>query len=1802
MKTILLIEFLAVLAAAVMQNTAHAADVTTTWTNAASGNWNVNGNWTNAPALGGFPNNGNGGVATYDAVISATGAAYTVTNSTSITAEDLTISSANATLNHTAGIFTATNGIAVSAGTYQLNGGTISNTTINLSGTGNLNIANGGSGLLTGVTVNGAINVNSNGGRVKIANGTSFTTARVIGFSAGLGYAPGQTMSGTVLFEGGGSLLEMDGTSGTLTIGAVGEIRMTSSGGNSANIGGEILFPGGAMTLVNNGLITNQGSAITMTVVPASFTNAGTVEATSNGITTVNTANWSNTGTVRALTGGTVNLNGAWSGPSGTLTADATSSLHLGGTFSTPNIGTFSLATTSQVRVKGAWNNNGQSFSINTGAGVWTLDGGTITGGTLNIAAGQNLLIGQAPGNLLTGVTINGAINVSSNAARVKIANGTTFTTARVTGFSAGLGYAPGQTMNGTVLFEGGGSLLEMDGTSGTLTVGAAGEIRMTSSGGNSANIGGEILFPGGTMTLVNNGLITNQGSASTMTVVPASFTNAGTVEATSNGITTVNTANWSNMGTVRALTGGTVNLNGAWSGPSGTLTADATSSLHLGGTFSTPNIGTFSLATTSQVRVKGAWNNSGQSFAINAGAGVWTLDGGTITGGTLNIAAGQNLLIGPTAGSQLSGVTVNGAINVSSNAGRVKITNGTSFTTARVIGYAAGLGFAPGQTLNGSVLFEGGGSLVEMDGTSGTLTIGAAGEIRMTAPPGSLGNIGGAILFPGGDMTLVNNGLISNQSNGSTMTIASASFTNAGTLEVTSGGTTTISAASFTNAGIVEAASGGILSRPGGYTQSSGSTRVTGGTIRAQTAAVNDLIQLNGGALEGRGTIQANVLAAGSIDPASGSATGLIINGDLSLGTNVQLHFALGGTVQGLQYDYLSEAGSAPLTLDGVLRLTFAGGFQNTITGGNTFTIIASNATLTGAFDNVASGSRLFTDDGLGSFVVTITGNSVVLSGYLPVPDITVSGNNVNIADGDATPDLADHTDFASVNLSGGTRVRTFTITNSSQGVLTLGSVTVSGAHAADFTVTAQPTSPVVPGGNTTFQVTFDPNGVGLRSAALSLMTDDPDENPFNFSIQGTGALSNNADLSALTTSSGALVPAFNPALTSYTNPLSYYVTSVTVTATKADPNASIHVRLNGGSYVSVASGTPSAVLPLNVGANTVEVRVTAEDGSTKTSAIAVSRSAPMAGDSDLVDFNIVGLAGLVTAVQPDGKTIIAGFFTSVLGQPRNHIARLNADGTLDEGFNPNANDTVSCVEVLPDGKVLIGGSFTTMGGVARNYIARVNANGTLDTGFDPRANNTLSNVRAQADGKVLLAGNFTALQPNGAAAPITRNHFARVNANGTLDTAFDPNLNGYVECVTVQTDGRMVLAGDFTTIQPNGAAAPTTRNRIARMNADGTLDTGFDPNANGVVHSATVQSDGKVLLGGEFTTLRPNGASAAITRNHIARVNTDGTLDTGFDPNANDSVFSLALQADGRVLLAGGFTTLQPNGAVPTTRNRVARVNADGTLDAGFNPRANNGVYGVAVHADGTALIAGYFTTLQPNLAEAPVSMSHFARLVNDPATQSLTIPSLNRVQWLRGGASAETQEVSFELSLDGGTNYTPLGTGARISGGWELTGLALPPAGQIRARARISGAYRNGGSGLVESIAAYDPETMTMVVWRQYYFGSSANNGSGADTYDFDQDGLPNIVEFAFGLDPTQGSSVHLPQPQISGGNFTVSFPTPPGVRGITYGAEWSTTLRSANWRPITDTGTGAQHSFSVPIDGNSGVFMRFVITSP
>src|SRR4051812_621281 len=132
-----------------------------------------------------------------------------------------------------------------------------------------------------------------------------------------------------------------------------------------------------------------------------------------------------------------------------------------------------------------------------------------------------------------------------------------------------------------------------------------------------------------------------------------------------------------------------------------------------------------------------------------------------------------------------------------------------------------------------------------------------------------------------------------------------------------------------------------------------------------------------------------------------------------------------------------------------------------------------------------------------------------------------------------------------------------------------------------------------------------------------------------------------------------------------------------------------------------------------------------------------------------------------------------------------------------------------------------------------------------------------------------------------------------------------FDPNANGAVRAAIVQPDGKILLGGDFKTLSPNSGSV-FIRNHIARLKPDGTLDPAFDPNANDAVLAITMQANGKILLGGKFTSV------AGVTRNHIARLNMDGSLDLSFDPGANDVVSTLALEADGKIFVGGLFTNI--------------------------------------------------------------------------------------------------------------------------------------------------------------------------------------------------------------------------------------------------------------------------------------------------
>lgn len=334
---------------------------------------------------------------------------------------------------------------------------------------------------------------------------------------------------------------------------------------------------------------------------------------------------------------------------------------------------------------------------------------------------------------------------------------------------------------------------------------------------------------------------------------------------------------------------------------------------------------------------------------------------------------------------------------------------------------------------------------------------------------------------------------------------------------------------------------------------------------------------------------------------------------------------------------------------------------------------------------------------------------------------------------------------------------------------------------------------------------------------------------------------------------------------------------------------------------------------------------------------AIVIGINGPVAAQPGKIDTTFDPGAGansnvLSVAIQPDGKIIIAGGFTAYNNIARTRIARLNPGGSLDTSFDPGTgtNLPVTTMALRPDGKIIIGGAFNDYNGVVCKKLALLNEDGSLNSGFAIGTNDTgfITAVAVQPDNKIIIGGRFNSY------SGIPRNNIARLNANGVLDTGFYPGDGLYImppgpmsvplpaRAIAVQPDGKMVVGGDF--VKYNNIQI----NRIARINADGSLDTGFHTGtgASAAVMATAIQPDGKIIIGGSFTNY--NG----ISRNRIARINADGSLDVSFNPGTGPDLYiqTIALQQDGKILIGGAFTHY--NGA---TRNRLARLNPDGSLD---------------------------------------------------------------------------------------------------------------------------------------------------------------------------------------------------------------------------------------------------------------------------
>lgn len=356
--------------------------------------------------------------------------------------------------------------------------------------------------------------------------------------------------------------------------------------------------------------------------------------------------------------------------------------------------------------------------------------------------------------------------------------------------------------------------------------------------------------------------------------------------------------------------------------------------------------------------------------------------------------------------------------------------------------------------------------------------------------------------------------------------------------------------------------------------------------------------------------------------------------------------------------------------------------------------------------------------------------------------------------------------------------------------------------------------------------------------------------------------------------------------------------------------------------------------------------------------------------------------------ALQPDGKIVAVGDVD--LGSTGGDFAvmRLNPDGTLDSTFDGDGKVTTDflgyqeagrAVAIQNDGKIVVGG--TVWNASYANFgLVRYNTNGSLDTSFNGTGKvitdwglaASIRSLAIQSDGKIVVSGNVSRHENDFAAA--------RYNTNGSLDTSFKGTGKVSVDfggqdsaaAMSIQPNGKIVLAGD-TFISTNAGSVQDFA--LARLNMDGSLDTTFSGDGkrttdffglHDYISAVAIQSDGKIVAAGTIQ------ASNTGDNFGLARYNTDGTLDTSFSGNgktytdfgSSDQAFGIAIQSNGKIVVVGSTWGTGDDIA-------LARYNTGGALDPGFSGDGkvttdyaghSNGAHAVAIQPDGKIVIAGW------------------------------------------------------------------------------------------------------------------------------------------------------------------------------------------------------------------------------------------------
>jgi len=312
--------------------------------------------------------------------------------------------------------------------------------------------------------------------------------------------------------------------------------------------------------------------------------------------------------------------------------------------------------------------------------------------------------------------------------------------------------------------------------------------------------------------------------------------------------------------------------------------------------------------------------------------------------------------------------------------------------------------------------------------------------------------------------------------------------------------------------------------------------------------------------------------------------------------------------------------------------------------------------------------------------------------------------------------------------------------------------------------------------------------------------------------------------------------------------------------------------------------------------------------------------------------------------AVQPDGSALVGGGFTSIGGVSCVQLCRLSNDGAIAPGFGPTGlNGPVRAILTLPDGSAIVGGAFTQGFGRALSNVLRLNVDGSLSSLPIAGTNGQVRALAVQPDGRLLIGGTFTQVGN----PPRLSTGVARLHSDGRVDSTFNATINGTVRAIALLPDGRIVVGGQFST------ASGVERRNLAVLRSGGQVqfDAGF--NTNGTVNSLTADIDGTLVIGGDFTEIG-NVALAG-----LARMTPDGAMVYGL-ADAEAPVRALHVHSDGQLILGGDFLAIdnQP-------RARLARLDQERNLDPIWRAVTGGSVHAIAEQPDGGLLVGGNFTT---------------------------------------------------------------------------------------------------------------------------------------------------------------------------------------------------------------------------------------------